>query len=135
MVDGTDDAQELAAERPTDHGHAGLETAKEQAEHHGDLKVDFLHAKALADGYGKGVHRKADGEQYELGESHGLAPSLRANPRVPLVGEQQKRPVAYALRAQPRVSFIKASQTVSASMLTCRATGGETGHATTPSFM
>ena len=135
MVDGADDAHKLAAKRPSDHGHAGLEAAKEQAEHYGDLKVDLLHAKALADGYGKGVHRKANGEQHELYESHGLAPSLRANPRVLLTGEQQKRPVAYALRVQPRVSFIKASQTVSASMLTCRATGGEPGHATTPSFM
>lgn len=43
--------------------------------------------------------------------------------------------MAYALRAQPRVSFIKASQAASASMLTCRAIGGEPDHATTPSFM
>ena len=135
MVDGADDAHELATKGPPNYGHAGLETAKEQAEHHGDFKVDLLHAKALADGNGKGVHRKANGEQRELCESHSLAPSLRANPRVLLPGEQQKRPVAYALRAQPRVSFIKASQAASASMLTCRATGGKTGHATTPSFM
>ena len=135
MVDGSDDAHELTAERPSDYGHAGLKAAKEQAEHYGDLKVDLFHAETLADGNGKGVHRKANGEQHELGESHSLAPSLRANPRVLLAGEQQKRPVAYALRAQPRVSFIKASQAVSASVLTYRATGGESGRATTPSFM
>lgn len=134
MVDGSDDAHELTAERPSDYGHAGLKAAKEQAGHHGNFKVDLLHAKALADGNGKGVHRKANGEQHELCESHSLAPSLRAGPRVPF-GGVTKRPVAYALRAQPRVSFIKASQAASASMLTCRATGGETGHATTPSFM
>ena len=80
MVDGSDDAHKLAAKRPSDYGHAGLKAAKEQAEHHGDLKVDLLHAKALADGNGKGVHRKANGEQHELCESHSLAPSLRANP-------------------------------------------------------
>ena len=31
MVDGSDDANELTAERPSDYGHAGLEAAKEQA--------------------------------------------------------------------------------------------------------
>lgn len=90
MVDGADDAHKLAAKRPSDYGHAGLKAAKEQAEHHGDFKVDLFHAKALADGNGKGVHRKADGEQYELGESHSLAPSLRAGPRVPLEGITKK---------------------------------------------
>ena len=90
MVDGSDDAHELAAKRPSDYGHAGLKAAKEQAEHHGDFKVDLLHAKALADGYGKGIHRKANGEQHELCESHSLAPSLRAGPRVPLGGVTKK---------------------------------------------
>ena len=80
MVDGADDAHELTAERPPDYGHAGLEAAKEQAEHHGDLKVDLFHAETLADGNGKGVHRKANGEQHELCESHSLTPSLRASP-------------------------------------------------------
>ena len=80
MVYGTDDAHELAAECPTDYGHAGLKAAKEQAEHNGDFKVDLFHAETLADGNGKGVHRKANGEQHELCESHSLAPSLRANP-------------------------------------------------------
>lgn len=90
MVDGADDAHELATKRPSDYGHAGLETAKEQAEYHGDLKVDPFHAKALADGYGKSVHRKADSEQHKLCESHSLAPSLRAGPRVPLGGVTKK---------------------------------------------
>ena len=135
MVDGPDDAHELTAERPSDYGHAGLKAAKEQAEHHGDFKVDLLHAKALADGNGKGVHRKANGKQYKLYESHSLAPFC-GQARVYLWwGSNKKRPVAYALRAQPRVSFIKASQATSASMLTCRATGGEPDHAPTPSFM
>ncbi|EBA39878.1 hypothetical protein COLAER_01028 [Collinsella aerofaciens ATCC 25986] len=80
MVDGSDDAHELTAERPSDYGHAGLKAAKEQAEHYGDFKVDLFHAKALADGYGKSVHRKADSEQHKLCESHSLAPSLRASP-------------------------------------------------------
>ena len=95
MVDGSDDAYELTAERPSDYGHAGLKAAKEQAEYHGDFKIDLFHAKTLADGNGKGVHRKANGEQHELCESHSLAPSLRAGPRVPL-GGVTKRPVAYA---------------------------------------
>lgn len=90
MVDGSDDAHELTAERPSDYGHAGLKAAKEQAEHYGGLKVDLLHAKALADGYGKSVHRKADSEQHKLCESHSLAPSLRAGPRVPLGGVTKK---------------------------------------------
>lgn len=90
MVDGSDDAHELTAKRPSDYGHAGLKAAKEQAEHRGDFKVDLLHAKALADGYGKGVHRKANGEQHELCESHSLTPSLRAGPRVPLGGVTKK---------------------------------------------
>lgn len=59
MVDGSDEAHELTAERPSDYGHAGLKAAKEQAEHHGDFKVDLFHAETLADGNGKGVHRKA----------------------------------------------------------------------------
>ena len=80
MVDGSDDAYELTAERPSDCGHAGLKAAKEQAEHHGDFKVNLSHAKTLADGNGKGVHRKANGEQHELCESHSLVPSLRASP-------------------------------------------------------
>ena len=80
MVDGPDDAHELTAERPSDHGHAGLKAAKEQAEHYGDFKVDLFHAETLSDGNGKGVHRKANGEQHELCESHSLAPSLRASP-------------------------------------------------------
>ena len=80
MVDGPDDAHELTAERPSDHGHAGLKAAKEKAEYHGDFKVELIHAETLADGNGKGVHRKANGEQHELCESHSLAPSLRANP-------------------------------------------------------
>ena len=92
MVDGSDDAYELTAERPSDYGHAGLKAAKEQAEYHGDLKVDLFHAKTLADGNGKGVHRKANGEQHELCESHSLAPSLRAGPRVPLGGVTRKDP-------------------------------------------
>ena len=95
MVDGADDAHKLAAKRPSDHGHAGLEAAKEQAEYHGDLKVDLLHAKALADGYGKGVHRKANSEQHELCESHSLAPSLRAGPRVPLGGATKRLTLAH----------------------------------------
>lgn len=90
MVDGSDDAHELTAERPSDYGHAGLKAAKEQAEHYGDLKVDLFHAETLADGNGKGVHRKANGEQHELCESHSLAPSLRAGPRVPLGGATKK---------------------------------------------
>ena len=90
VVDGSDDAHELTAECPTDHGHAGLKPAKEQTEHHGDFKVDLFHAETLADGNGKGVHRKANGEQHELCESHSLAPSLRAGPRVPLGGITKK---------------------------------------------
>lgn len=47
MVDGSDDAHELTAERPSDYGHAGLKAAKEQAEHYGDLKVDLFMPRPL----------------------------------------------------------------------------------------
>ena len=44
MVDGADDAHKLAAKHPSDHGHAGLEAAKEQAEHHDDTQKNTRHS-------------------------------------------------------------------------------------------
>ena len=108
MVDGSDDAQELAAECPADERHTGLEAAKEERQHHGDLEVDLLHAEAFADGHGERVHRKADGEQKELDESHIRYPP-RGHARITCEGNK-KDPRQASGDAVPRVSFIKTSQ-------------------------
>ena len=83
MIDGTDDAQKLAAERPADERHERLEPAEEQGQHHGDLEVDLLHAQALADGHGKRVHGEARCNEQQLNKTH-LDSSLGGTPPVTL---------------------------------------------------
>ena len=49
---------ELCAKRPTDDGHKRLEDAEEQSYDDGMPHVELLHAQALAQRHGKGIHSK-----------------------------------------------------------------------------
>ena len=80
MVDGHHEMGELGADSPADDGHERLEPAEEQRDDDRLAHVQALHAKALANGHGKRVHRQADGYQEQLDETH-LSLSRREPPR------------------------------------------------------